>query len=420
MYGGQLYFARSNRLPKMKILYIVPFVPWPVRVRSFNLIPRLARNHQIHLVCVSSVEPSAEQGEWLSRYCENVVHVPHSPWRSMAKCAMALPTQTPLRIAYCRSKSAQTAVHQVYEQIQPDVLYVERWRALQYVPADAEAPVVCDPTDSMTLYNRRLIQGGTWWEKLMGWEEYKKFLHYEGKLARQADLCVFCSKVDMECVKKQAPDADCALVPNAVDCAKYFFKHSEEEESKTLVFAGSFKYRPNFLAVKFFMEKIFPIVQQRVPDVKFLAVGNAAGTTLRRYESRPGFKSIDFVSDLRPYLAKATIAVVPLTVGAGVSNKLAEGFAVGTPVVATPLACGDLPLKSGEQLLVGKSAEEFAEHVIQFLRDKDLRGQVAARARRFVEKEYDWEISSGKLEAVFDKLVAVRTGKKDKPVLASA
>jgi glycosyltransferase involved in cell wall biosynthesis len=420
MFGEAQCFAKSSYSSKMKILYIVPFVPWPVKVRSFNLIPRLARRHEIYLVCVSRAEPTAEQKEWLSRYGTKSVHVAHSSWKGMAQSAMALPTRTPLRIAYCRSKLAQEAVRRVYDEARPDVVYVERWRALQYVPKDVQAPVVCDPTDSMTLYNRRLMQGGEWWERLVGWEEHAKFLRYEAKLARQADVCVFCSKLDMECVKERAPGVECELVPNAVDCGKYFFKSANEEESETIVFTGSFEYRPNCRAVEFFMEKIFPLVQRETPGVKFQAVGNAASQALRGYQSRTGFEAVDFVSDLRPYLARATVAVAPLTVGSGVSNKLMEGFAVGTPVVATQLACGDLPVKSGQQLFIGNSAREFAEHVVRLLRDAELRKRIAIRARRLAEEQYDWEIASRKMELVMEKVTGIVSGERSKQEFATA
>jgi glycosyltransferase involved in cell wall biosynthesis len=104
-------------------------------------------------------------------------------------------------------------------------------------------------------------------------------------------------------------------------------------------------------------------------------------------------------------LAKATVAVAPLTLGAGVSNKISEGFAVGTPVVATPLACGDLPVKSGEHLLIGTEAAELATHTIGLLRDPGLRKQIASRARRFVETQYDWEIVTRKMETVLEAAV---------------
>ena len=163
---------------------------------------------------------------------------------------------------------------------------------------------------------------------------------------KQMSAC-FVQKLDLDCVKQHASEVKCELVPNAVDCGKYFFKNDSDAEPQTLIFTGNFKYWPNCHAIDYFMRKIFPSVQRTLPGVKFLAVGNGASQELRSFHGRAGFEAVDFVSDLRPYLARATVAVAPLTVGSGVSNKLVEGFAVGTPVVATPLACGDLPVTSG-------------------------------------------------------------------------
>jgi polysaccharide biosynthesis protein PslH len=404
----------------MKILYIVPFVPWEVKVRSFNLIPRLARNHEIFLACVSSAGPTAEQKARLSKYCKEIVHVRHSRLKAMSQCIPALATSLPLRIAYCRSKEASEAVRRLHERAKPDLVYVERWRALQFVPEKNKAPVVCDPTDSMTLYNRRLKSAGAWWERLVGWEECNKFSNYEGKLARQSDVCIFCSSLDLECVRKQAPEVRYELVPNGVDCQKYFFKEEREEVPDTLVFTGGFTYRPNGHAVRHFLDNIFPRIRKEVPEANFIAVGNGATKALAEYRARAGFTAVDFVPDLRPYLAKAAVAVAPLTVGAGVSNKLSEGFAVGTPVVATALACGDLPVESGDQLLIANSAEEFANQVVSLLKDAGLRRQIAARARKFVVENYDWEIVSRNLEMVMRRLVESGTGEESEQKFANA
>jgi glycosyltransferase involved in cell wall biosynthesis len=401
----------------MKILYILPFVPWAVKVRSHNLIPRLARKHQISLVCVSSVAPSPKQIEALQTSCERVIHVPHSRLRGIAQCAAALPTRTPLRIAYCRSASAQEAVRRAHDETAPDVVYVERWRALQFVPEGIEAPVVCDPTDSMTLYNRRLKEAGAWWERLIAWEEYGKFLKYEGELAQRADVTLLCSQIDMDCIKEQAPHERYELVPNGVDCRKFSFKSEGEEEPDVLVFTGSFKYRPNCHAVGFFLENVFPLIRKVVPGARFVAVGNGASRKLASYRGHAAFEAVDFVPDLRPYLAKATVAVAPLTVGAGVSNKLAEGFAVGTPVVATPLACGDLPVKSGEHLLIGTDPEELAMHTVKLLQDQKLRRRIALKARGLVETLYDWEIVTRRLENVLQGVVATKTSERTKKSL---
>lgn len=262
----------------------------------------------------------------------------------------------------------------------------------------------------MTLYNQRLSKTGDWWERILGLEEHRRFSRYEGTLARAADVCVFCSRVDMECVKEQAPEVRYELVPNGVDCEKYFFKGASEEEPTTVVFTGNLKYRPNRHAVEFFLEKIFPLIRRQVPQAKFVAVGSEAEKVLERYQGRPGFEAVGFVPELRRYLANATVAVAPLTVGSGVSNKLGEGFAVGTPVVATPLACGDLPVKDGEHLLIATEAPQFADRVIELLKDARLRRAIAVRARRLVQEQYDWEIVSRKMESLMCELVAFKKG----------
>jgi len=403
----------------VKILYIVPFVPWEVKVRSFNLIPRLARKHQIFLMCVSAAEPNAREGAWLSRYCTKTVHVLHGRVKGAANCVAALPTRTPLRIAYCRSSAAQDAVRRLYEEVRPDVVYVERWRALQFVPKGLDAPIVCDPTDSMTLYNGRLAKMRGSWECLLGWHEHRKFSQCEGKLAQRAKVCVFCSRVDLECVKKQAPEMHYEVVANGVDGTKYYFKDPREEEPATIVFTGRFEYRPNWRAAEYFLKKIFPRVRAAVPAAKFVAVGKGAARAFGKYRERPEIEAVDFVDDLRPFLAKATVAVAPLTVGAGVSNKLAEGFAVGTAVVATPLACGDLPVKSEDHLLIGKDAREFADHVVRLLTNEKLRRSLTIRARELVDQQYDWEIVALTMEQVLRSAAAAPNDEAELELAAS-
>lgn len=389
----------------MKILYVAPFVPWEIKVRSFNLIPRLSRRHEIYLVCVSGPEPNSERKEWLNRYCKKWVYVPHRNWKAAVQCALALPTRKPLRLAYAQSIASQDAVRQIYQQAHPDVLYVERWRALEFIPPDVNLPMVCDPTDSMTLYNQRLMKAGAWWERIFAWEEYRKFSRCEGSLARRANVVVFCSRFDRDCVYQQAPEVRYELVPNGVDCRKYSFKDVAEEGEGQIIFTGRLEYRPNLHAVEYFLREIFPGVRQSVPNAKFLVVGKGANAALSKYLNITGFEVLDFVPDLRPYIAKAAVAVAPLTVGAGVSNKLGEGFAVGTPVVATPLACGDLPVTSGNELFIGCNADEFANQVILLLRSSALRREMALRARHFVEG-YDWEVVSASMENLLEQVAA--------------
>jgi polysaccharide biosynthesis protein PslH len=390
----------------MRILYILPFVPWHIRVRSYNLIPRLAKENEIHLLCLSGSPEEDARAEPLRKYCRNVRLVRHHRSRALLQCAIALATPLPLRIAYFFSPAMQREVLNAAVEFSPDVIYTERWRALQYVPSGMSVPIICDPTDSMLLYNERLMRTGVWWERLVGFEESLKFRSYEGKIANRASAVIFCSKVDRECVRRLAPAARYHIVPNGVNRQDFFPKQPHEEEPNTIIFTGNFAYRPNRHAARFFLQKIFPLIRQNIPAARFMLVGSGASRYLKRdSQKKPGVQVIDFVPQLRAYIAKAAVAVAPITVGSGVSNKLGEAFATGTAVVATPLACGDMPVRDGQHLLLAEQPQAFAEKVVQLLRNPDLRARLAGSARRLVEEYYDWDIVYRSMQQVMFDLV---------------
>jgi glycosyltransferase involved in cell wall biosynthesis len=257
----------------------------------------------------------------------------------------------------------------------------------------------------MILYNHRLILNGAWWERIVGAEEYLKFLRYEPALAETADLSIFCSTVDRDCVLSQNPDLRCAIVPNGVDCAHFFRKQESEAEPSTIILTGNFGYRPNRQAAIHFLKQIFPVIHRSLPEVRFIAVGSGATRELKRYVGDEHIQLIDFVPDLRPYLAKATVAVAPIRVGVGVSNKILQAFSVGTPVVSTAFACGDLPVRNGEHLYLANEPEVFADRVLKLMLDPSLRTRFADRGAALVRSTYDWETVSQQMEDLMLQLV---------------
>src|ERR1700730_2845152 len=118
----------------LRILYILPFVPWHIRVRSYNLIPRLAKEHEIYLLCLSGSPEEDARAEPLRKYCREVRLVRHRTSTALLQFSMALATPIPLRIAYFFSRPMQREALKAAGDFSPDVIYTERWRALQYVP----------------------------------------------------------------------------------------------------------------------------------------------------------------------------------------------------------------------------------------------------------------------------------------------
>jgi glycosyltransferase involved in cell wall biosynthesis len=110
------------------------------------------------------------------------------------------------------------------------------------------------------------------------------------------------------------------------------------------------------------------------------------------------------VDDIRPYLWKATAAVVPLVYGAGIQNKILESMATGTPVITNGKVLASLSVTPGKELLIGDSPQEFAECTLKLIENPGLRDQVGQAGLQYVKKRHNWSESARRLTDIYASL----------------
>ena len=96
------------------------------------------------------------------------------------------------------------------------------------------------------------------------------------------------------------------------------------------------------------------------------------------------------VEDIRPYLWRATVAVVPLVYGAGIQNKILEAMATETPVVTTSKAISSLQASPGRDIVVADTSYDFANEILRLLENKNFRVEVSRMGLQYVRKYHDW------------------------------
>ena len=113
------------------------------------------------------------------------------------------------------------------------------------------------------------------------------------------------------------------------------------------------------------------------------------------------------VPDLRPWLARATLFVCPLQLGAGIKFKVLETLAAGCPLVATPLSVDGIAAISGQHVLLAERSELPAA-LRTLLGDAALRQRLARAGRQLVEDQYSWQQVAGRYAALYESLGAER------------
>ena len=193
------------------------------------------------------------------------------------------------------------------------------------------------------------------------------------------------------------------VVPNGVDTRYFSFRERQEGPHPRVLFFGSLLHPPNRHGLQRFFAEIWPKLIEQNSLAKLEVVGEGASTELMGYDSGT-VNFHGFVPDLRPFLAEASLLVVPIWTGAGTRLKVLEAFASGLPVVSTRLGCEGLGAEPGKHFLPAETPGEFIKRIGELTSDPDLGRAISTKARLLVEKSYDWEVVTRRAEAVWEEV----------------
>jgi glycosyltransferase involved in cell wall biosynthesis len=231
-----------------------------------------------------------------------------------------------------------------------------------------------------------------------------KLRKYETVMMGTVAVNLVCSESDKSELMRLVPAARFEIIPNGTD-TEYFQPTECNEHSYELVFAGGMNWYPNKDAMLFFCREILPIIRKEYPDVSINIIGQQPPWELRSAARKDqSMKIHGHVKDIRDYLARSAVYVVPIRVGGGTRLKILDAFSCGKAVVSTSIGCEGIEVSPGEDILIGDSPREFAQQVIRLLGDVALRAKLESNARKLVEEKYSWSIIGRNLDRILEGL----------------
>lgn len=387
----------------MHILFISPYIPSLIRVRPYNFVKALVkRGHQVTLM---ALQPPGDDGASLPelrRLCEAVHVVPHGKAQTIINGLLALSSRFPVQAAYSRSPRFSRAAAGVLAAGRFDVAHIEHLRGAVLAESLGGLPTVYDSVDSISLLFSKVMQDApSLKSRLMAVLDLERTRRFEGTLTQRFHQITVTSEADRQALIELGSDGSrITTIANGVDL-DYFQPQPTERDPLRLVFTGKMSYHANVAAVEDLVHKIMPLVWAEQPDAQLDIVGKDPSPTVQALAQTKAVTVTGSVPDLRPYLARAAVAVSTVRYGVGIQNKVLEAMAMATPVVCSAQANSALQTQSGQDLLTGDTPEAVARHILDLLAAPHQREQIGQAGRQYVEDYHSWDSAAARLEQLY-------------------
>lgn len=397
----------------MKILWVKAggLVPPDVggRIRSYNILKELARAHEVTVFTYYAEQPDDPHSQLKPLFHHTEYYplkIPATKGFSEAKL-YARHCMSPLPYSVAKYSQPQVAqnLRKLLERNQYDVLVCDFVVAGGVVPWEAECPKVLFTHNIEALIWERHYQvarNPLW--KAICWREYRKMERLERSYLNRADLVLAVSDFDRNYFSKFISPAKMEVIPTGVD-VDYFQPEQGADLPDRLVFSGSMDWMANEDGMVFFINEVLPRIRERFPGVDLEIIGRGPSPALRALAAKtPGVSVTGRVEDIRPYVHRGAVYIVPLRVGSGTRLKIFEAMAMGKAIVSTSIGAEGLPVEHEKDIILADDPQEFARRVIDLLKGPSARSALGKAARELVERSYSWSAVTGKFESALAKV----------------
>lgn len=190
----------------------------------------------------------------------------------------------------------------------------------------------------------------------------------------RSDLTLVISEAEMQLLTEHFK------VPQDLLCYSPFWLETKIVEDlpdfaqrQHFVSIGNFRHEPNWQAVLWLKQQIWPLIRQHMPQAELHIYGAyPPPKATQLHQMKDGFLIKGWAEDAAEVVKNARVLLAPLPFGAGLKGKFMDAMQQGTPNVTTAVGA-EAMLHQGEWSgLIGETAEEIADAAVLLYQDPQL------------------------------------------------
>lgn len=386
------------------------------KIRSAHLYRGLAKHHQLTHFTSFECPPEGDPHDAMraSGFYHDVVSVPlqaHTKGTLQDKLGFLCYLLTS-PYGYSQYRYLQKHVRAVLDGLvrknQYDLILCDFSQPAPFLPWDVPVPkVIFTHNVEGLIWKRQAEVAQGFVNRFACQREYLRQQAVERRFLPKADHVLAVSEVDKATFAKYMPPEQITVIPTGVD-VDFFQPSGSAPEPLDIVFTGSMDWPPNEAGMLWFVEKILPLIHREIPEARVWVVGRRPTQAIQALgEQHEKVEITGTVDDIRPYLHRGSVYIVPLLSGSGTRIKIFEAMAAGKAVVSTQIGAEGLDVTDGEDIILADEPQAFAEAVIHLMRNEAARKRLEQAARKLVVERFAWprvvDFFTGVLEGVVER-----------------
>lgn len=388
--------SAGNALDRMRILQLCnkpPYPPMDGGSKAMHNLTRglLAAGHQVKVLCISTPKHPLEVDELPKAYVKQTaiegVFVDTS--MNVVDAFTDLITMDNYNISRFFSADMDIRLIRLLSEQRFDLILLESLFATPYIATIrryTKSPIVLRSHNLEHVIQERIATG----EKNILKKPYRQLLarqlkKYEMAVLDQVDGVAAISPSDAEKFASHCKGTPIATIPFGVDPAEY----EVEAPGGTPVFfhLGSMDWLPNEEGIRWLLEHVWPKVIKKQPKARLHLAGNKMPKDLMEAHI-DGVTLNGRVRNSNSWMGARHVMVVPLFSAGGMRVKIIEGMAMAKCVISTPIGAEGIDHTDGENIVLARTAAEFADAMIEALADPERTQRIGRKARKLVEERY--------------------------------
>ncbi|MDQ7000987.1 MAG: glycosyltransferase family 4 protein, partial [Mariprofundus sp.] len=301
-------------------------------------------------------------------------------------------------------------------ELQPDMVLFDRftteeqfgWRVEKNCP---DAMRVIETIDLHCLRQARQLQFRRNPEVVLHVDHtdlYNEIAIREIAAIHRSDLSLLISDYEMELLRTQF-----AVHPDIIHLCPFMFEKQHLhlsspsfEDRAHFISIGNFRHAPNWDAVLWMKQQIWPLIRSRLPEAQLHVYGAyAPPKAWALHQPDRGFHVLGRAEQVSTVMQQARVCLAPLRFGAGIKTKLADAMLNGTPNVTTGIGIEGMQHGLSWAGDIADSAETFADAAVSLYLDTYKWVQAQNNGFRIVQKLFNAH-SNG--EALIHRLLQVK------------